>query len=496
MAHIHKVQDTDIHFKIDGTTRTVKNVPETKIMLVQRDHNSERFTFEIPRMVDSHDMSACNVVQIHYINIDSINKNNQSLGVYEVDDLDVSPDNEDVVTCSWLISENATRYVGKLSFAIRFVCSTDGTVDYAWNTATYSGVNVTSGIYNGEEIAAEYADILEQWRHELVDSGGVTDERIERAVEGYMAEHPIEVPEASGGLNATASALLISILRNGVFTADQSANITALESALASSGESGGETPDDTEKTLTSISATYSGGDVPVGTSVYALTGIVVTAHYSDGSTATVTGYTLSGTIADGSNTVTVSYGGKTTTFTVTGVAESGGEDTALYGLHHDAGYAGKLVTGLKTTTIKKWNVDKIVLDIDYGTTTLPANNYYDLIMYPYAAKLAVHSSGEWHFNRSADNVTADKTPAEIMGKGRTVITFNIVFTSETNSLAWSILCGSSAPEVTWYGVKFYSGGTLLSDLKPTANLGDMYDSVSGETYTFSVTDGLTLVEV
>lgn len=168
MAHIHKVQDTDIHFKIDGTTRTVKNVQETKIMLVQRDHNSERFTFEIPRMVDNHDMSTCNVVQIHYINIDSINKNNQSLGVYEVDDLAVSPDNEDVVTCSWLISENATRYVGKLSFAIRFVCSTDGTVDYAWNTATYSGVNVTSGIYNGEEIAAEYADILEQWREELL----------------------------------------------------------------------------------------------------------------------------------------------------------------------------------------------------------------------------------------------------------------------------------------------------------------------------------------
>ncbi len=83
-----------------------------------------------------------------------------------------------------------------------------------------------------------------------------------------------------------------------------------------------------TEKTLSSISATYSGGDVAVGTAVTALTGIVVTAHYSDGSTATVTGYTLSGTIAEGSNTVTVSYGGKTTTFSVTGIAESSGADT------------------------------------------------------------------------------------------------------------------------------------------------------------------------
>jgi hypothetical protein len=40
-----------------------------------------------------------------------------------------------------------------------------------------------------------------------------------------------------------------------------------------------------------------------------------------------VTGYTLSGTIAEGSNTITVSYEGKTTTFTVTGTAESGGDE-------------------------------------------------------------------------------------------------------------------------------------------------------------------------
>lgn len=74
--------------------------------------------------------------------------------------------------------------------------------------------------------------------------------------------------------------------------------------------------------TITGISAIYSGGDVAVGTAVTDLTGIVVTANYSDGSKRTVTGYTLSGTIAEGSNTITVTYEGMTTTFTVTGVAD------------------------------------------------------------------------------------------------------------------------------------------------------------------------------
>ena len=45
---------------------------------------------------------------------------------------------------------------------------------------------------------------------------------------------------------------------------------------------------------------------------------LVVTAHYSDQTTETVTTYTLSGTLTAGTSTVTVSYGGKTTTFAVT----------------------------------------------------------------------------------------------------------------------------------------------------------------------------------
>lgn len=162
MAHLHSVYDTDTHFLIDGVTRAVKNASNTKMMVVQHDHNSERFTFEIPRMIDGHDMSTCNVVQVHYINIDSQTKE-QTTGVYEVDDLQISPDGDDVVICSWLISANATHYVGNLSFIVRFVCSAGGDVDYAWNTAIHSNVYVSKGIFNGDVVAEEYADVLVQF---------------------------------------------------------------------------------------------------------------------------------------------------------------------------------------------------------------------------------------------------------------------------------------------------------------------------------------------
>lgn len=63
-----------------------------------------------------------------------------------------------------------------------------------------------------------------------------------------------------GGLTSTATSLLISILQNAVYTSDQSAVITALETALKESGTSGGtvtpDTPQDPDKTYYSVLAT------------------------------------------------------------------------------------------------------------------------------------------------------------------------------------------------------------------------------------------------
>ena len=45
---------------------------------------------------------------------------------------------------------------------------------------------------------------------------------------------------------------------------------------------------------------------------------LIVTAHFEDSSTQVVSTYTLSGTLEEGTSTITVSYGGKTDTFNVT----------------------------------------------------------------------------------------------------------------------------------------------------------------------------------
>ena len=186
MAHEHEVIDADVHFKINGSTRTIENTAEVKKMIVQGDHNSERFTFELPKSIDGHDMTQCDIVEIHYVNIDGSNRN-ESRGIYEVDDVSADEDG-DHITFSWLISRNATKYVGTLSFAIRFACTTDGVIDYSWNTTIYSGVSVSSSIDNGEYVAETYVDILEKWKQELLGAGDSTINSINEIKEKALAE--------------------------------------------------------------------------------------------------------------------------------------------------------------------------------------------------------------------------------------------------------------------------------------------------------------------
>lgn len=165
MAHSHAIKDTDTHFKIDTVTRAVTNTDLKKLFLMQNDHNSERFSFEMDRYVEGHDMSLCDKVEIHYINIGTNRHKNP--GVYVVEDFKVSDADENKLTFSWLISENATTNAGSLSFIVVFTCLEDDVVLYRWNTDINKSISIAVGMNNGEAIEERYPDILVQWKNDL-----------------------------------------------------------------------------------------------------------------------------------------------------------------------------------------------------------------------------------------------------------------------------------------------------------------------------------------
>lgn len=111
------------------------------------------------------------------------------------------------------------------------------------------------------------------------------------------------------GFPAEAKQALYTLLENVAYIdSNGQTYLDALKAALRSPAE------------LVSISAVFTQGSATIypTTSLNSLKQyLVVTATYIDGETATVTTYTLSGTLAVGVSTVTVAYNGKTTTFTV-----------------------------------------------------------------------------------------------------------------------------------------------------------------------------------
>ena len=166
LSHIHDVYDIDNKFIVDGVSRSIKNASTSKTMVMQFDHNSEVFTFEVPRYIEGHDMSECNRVEVHYLNIDTVTKQ-ENEGIYLVNDLTINTDDENKLTCSWTISQSATQLVGNLNFLLRFICLTDDVIDYVWNTAIFSGIYVSKGIYNSDIVAEQYIDTIKAWENRL-----------------------------------------------------------------------------------------------------------------------------------------------------------------------------------------------------------------------------------------------------------------------------------------------------------------------------------------
>ena len=77
----HAIIDSDARFTINPITRAILNETSRKTILIQGDHNSERYTFEMPMYVEGHDMTLCNRVEVHYLNIGA--KKDQNSGLYK-----------------------------------------------------------------------------------------------------------------------------------------------------------------------------------------------------------------------------------------------------------------------------------------------------------------------------------------------------------------------------------------------------------------------------
>lgn len=233
-AHEHDVNDTDKHFIIDPISRQISCVSGERKTVIQYDHNSERFTFELPRYIEDHDMLLCNLVELHFINANGSAAAEANAGKYVVSDLRTSLDDENVLACSWLISRSATQYAGPLNFLLRFACVTD-TVDYEWHTAVYTEISVSGGMQNGEGTGEIPDEILEQWQALVLNVTYAANEAAESArAAGAEVLAAAERGDYKGEKGDKGDRGEQGEIGNGIVVLDYFADLSALETAVPS----------------------------------------------------------------------------------------------------------------------------------------------------------------------------------------------------------------------------------------------------------------------
>lgn len=190
-VHVHEVADSGPYFIIDPVTRAITNPTGRPLTLMQRDHNSTVYTFQLPRYIDGHDMLLCNRVKCHFNNIE--NGEDESLiehpDVIELTDLRVNPDDKETAICSWVVTRQATWYAGALGFFLQYLCVDNaGNETYEWHTDKFTDILVKKTEHSDEAAVLEYTAVFEQWRERIFGAGDSVKNELKALTEQKIAD--------------------------------------------------------------------------------------------------------------------------------------------------------------------------------------------------------------------------------------------------------------------------------------------------------------------
>ena len=193
MGHEHMLVDSDVSFVIDPISRSITN-PLGDIVIGQHDHRSQMYTFEIPRYIDNHDMSAVDRIEIHFINI-TRNKKEQVSDVYIVSNDDILAE-DNTLRFGWLVTSNSTSLIGSLNFSISFRCfNDDGFAIYEWSTGIYKSIQVKERYQNIPVVLDREPDLFETIKDDILEdipeSGVDVDyDKVHTIVDNYLVANP------------------------------------------------------------------------------------------------------------------------------------------------------------------------------------------------------------------------------------------------------------------------------------------------------------------
>lgn len=323
------------------------------------------------------------------------------------------------------------------------------------------------------------------------------------------------IRELGGGFTPEAKQNLLTLLQHVVYVDDDEDYYGALAATL---------NPD---ATLISISAVFAQGQNVIydTDSLDTLKQyLTVTAHYSDSTSATVSTYTLSGTLTAGTSTITVSYGGKSATFTATVTAMYTFYDYLKYTGPYTSDQSSALAQIIKTKEYA--DIQDLILDVDIMPLTRTDTIGHGVMGAQTAAgdanqvafssnlgygRVSAFSRGTTVIIDNVPNILAYKRTHANLNPGKVSPT-TIAADNLTQTSAWSTYNTVNAP-IGYFGklmkhtsratltpnvaigtLKVYDlDNNLLNEYKPCVrnsdNLIGIYDTVEGVFYTCTTTN-------
>lgn len=331
------------------------------------------------------------------------------------------------------------------------VLTADGAGGWQWGDVATSGDSVPTnvrqailallqnGVYTRDDMSDEVAAVV-SWASE-VTSISVSPTTL--TINGMEQETIVATTTPAGGIVTWSSSdESIATVSGGVVTptgVNGSCTITAScggKSASCNVTVSG-------FATLVSISAVYtqSGTVYDTDTLDSLKADLVVTASYDNGTTQTVTEYTLSGTLSVGTSTISVAYSGKTATFTVTVSAPS----------MYDVEYQGNLSTGGTDANRVSLVTKSITFEANGGSHTVSAQSGY--LIYPFKEWGANGDASSYNTAAGSNSiyVNARNSGDYIFRKDEVIVETNGVITvpkTRTWDSSWTFTRESSASTI------------------------------------------------
>lgn len=189
MANHSTVKDTGVFFTITPETREVK-VPSThKIIGVVGDHLAEQLTFEIPRIIDGHDIAGCSRRYVEWENVDGVP------GADSLTELTERPEGAqvDMLYFTWTIRDLLAAAKGLVQFSVHFEdVDENGVRLYHWGTTNcknceiLDSINHTLGAYTAMWVAGDTLVIAD---YTPVDRGALALETLGIVPEGTLEIH-------------------------------------------------------------------------------------------------------------------------------------------------------------------------------------------------------------------------------------------------------------------------------------------------------------------